>query len=91
MFDISVKKLWANCRTFFGAGSETVRTTMEWSLLLMAHHLDYQKRIREEVDNVIGPGRTPKWTDRFNMPFTQAFINEVFRWKTIIPLNLMRR
>ena len=80
-----------NVRAFFGAGSETVRSTTEWLLLLVAHHLDYQKRIHKEIDEVIGNERNPSWNDRLQMPFTQAFINEVFRWVTIIPLNLLRR
>lgn len=87
----SVDTLKANCRAFFGAGSETVRTTTEWCLLLAAHHLEHQKRIHEEIDCVIGADRSPAWTDRSHMPFTQAFINEMWRWKNTIPLNLMRR
>jgi len=80
-----------NCRAFFGAGSETVRTTTEWSLLLAAGYSKYQQRIQEEIDSVIGRDRNPSWDDRLQMPFTQAFLSEVFRWKTIVPLNLMRR
>lgn len=80
-----------NSRAFFGAGSETVRTTTEWNLLVAAAHSKYQQKIQEEIDSVIGRERSPSWDDRLRMPFTQAFLSEVLRWKTIVPLNLMRR
>ncbi|CAG2112543.1 unnamed protein product, partial [Medioppia subpectinata] len=86
----TLKKLNANSRAFFGAGSETVRTTVEWLVLLAVKHKDIQKRLHEEIDDVIGRDRSPTWADRLDMPYTQAVINEVFRWKTILPLNLMR-
>ena len=50
-----------------------------------------QKRIHKEIDEVIGNERNPSWADRLQMPFTQAFIKEVFRWVTIVPLNLLRK
>ena len=83
--------LQANSRAFFGAGSETVRTTTEWCLLLVAHYWEHQKRIHDEIDTVIGADRSPTWANRMIMPFTQAFITEMFRWKNTLPLNLMRR
>ncbi|CAG2112194.1 unnamed protein product, partial [Medioppia subpectinata] len=86
----SIKKLSTNSRTFFGAGSETVRTTVEWLVLLAVKHKDIQKRLHEEIDDVIGRDRSPTWADRLDMPYSQAFINEVFRWKNILPLNLVR-
>ncbi|CAG2110465.1 unnamed protein product, partial [Medioppia subpectinata] len=86
----TINKLSANSRAFFGAGSETVRTTVEWLVLLAVKHKDIQKRLHEEIDDVIGRDRSPTWADRLDMPYIQAFINEVFRWKTIAPLNLMR-
>ncbi|XP_054154058.1 cytochrome P450 2J6-like [Oppia nitens] len=83
-------KLNANCRLFFGAGNEPVRTTIEWALILVASNSDHQLRIQREIDSIVGPGRQPYWADRPHMSFTEAFMNEVFRWKTVFPLNLMR-
>jgi len=83
--------LMGNIRAFFGAGSETVLTTIEWILLLIAGHSKFQEIVHKEIDTVIGKERTPSWDDRLQMPFTQSFIYEVFRWKTIVPLNILRR
>ncbi|GFR19891.1 cytochrome P450 18a1 [Trichonephila clavata] len=77
-------------RAFFGAGSETVRVTVDWMLLVSAGFPEVQKRIQAEIDEIIGPDRFPTWQDRIRMPFTEAAILELMRWRTIVPLNIMR-
>ncbi|GFS62402.1 cytochrome P450 18a1, partial [Nephila pilipes] len=77
-------------RAFFGAGSETVRITVDWMLIVSAAYPRVQKRIQAEIDEVIGPDRFPTWQDRLRMPFTEAAIAELMRWRTIVPLNIMR-
>lgn len=75
---------------FFGAGSETVRTSVEWLLLTAAAHQDFQERIQLEIDEAVGRDQCISWQNRSSMPFTEAFINELMRWKTIVPINLLR-
>ncbi|GFT21009.1 cytochrome P450 2A9 [Nephila pilipes] len=77
-------------RAFFAAGSDTVRVTVDWMLLVSAAYPRIQKRIHAEIDEVIGPDRFPTWQDRLRMPFTEAAIIELMRWRTIVPLNIMR-
>ncbi|GFT94069.1 cytochrome P450 2G1 [Nephila pilipes] len=77
-------------RGFFGAGSETVRVTVDWMLLISAAFPEVQKKILAEIDEVVGRERFPTWQDRQSMPFTEAAIAELMRWRTIVPLNLMR-
>ena len=45
-------------------------------------------KVVKEVDTVIGQGRTPSYADRQLMPYTQAFLMEVHRFKPIVPLGL---
>ncbi|CAG2166248.1 unnamed protein product [Oppiella nova] len=73
--NFNMKRLQANCRTFFG-GSVTIRTITEWMLLFAVRYTEHQKRIHEEIDSVVGRDRSPCYADRLHMPFTQAFINE---------------
>lgn len=75
---------------FFGGGSETIRTTVEWLLLTAATYQDFQKRIHLEIDDTVGRDGSISWDKRTSLPFTDAFINELMRWKTIVPLNLLR-
>ena len=85
------KKLKEDCKVYFLAGSETILVSLQWLLLLSVRYSEHQKRIHSEIDSVVGRDRSPCYADRLHMPFTQAFINEVFRWITILPLNVMRR
>lgn len=75
---------------FFAGGSETIRTSVEWLLLTAATHQDFQRRIHFEIDETVGRDQCISWENRSSMPFTEAFINELMRWITILPLNLLR-
>lgn len=84
--------LKGNVASFFGAGSETSRSAIEWLLLHSATHPEMQRRIHSEIDDVLGSGRgsAVSWGDRNRMPFTQAFMWEVMRCKPVNPLSVMR-
>ncbi|XP_067119558.1 cytochrome P450 2C28-like [Centruroides vittatus] len=73
-----------------GAGSRTVHETLNWAFLIMAKYQDVQKRVQQEIDDVIGRIRQPMWADHVNLPYTQAVIYEIQRWRTLLPLNLLR-
>ncbi|KAL3694199.1 hypothetical protein R1sor_007850 [Riccia sorocarpa] len=48
------EQLVDQCRTFFFAGHDTVRVSISWVLIMLAHYTDWQQRIREEVIKVLG-------------------------------------
>lgn len=87
----TVDKLRANCQVFLSFGSEAMLSLLEWSLLCAAHHQHYQVLIADEIKRVVGKDRVLHFNDQIRMPFTVAFLNEVLRWKTIVPLNFTRR
>ncbi|XP_070455748.1 cytochrome P450 2D14-like [Equus przewalskii] len=72
----------------FTAGMVTTSTTLAWALLLMILHPDVQRRVQQEVDEVIGQARRPEMGDQARMPFTMAVVHEVQRFGDIIPLGL---
>ncbi|XP_055943157.1 cytochrome P450 2J4-like [Argiope bruennichi] len=74
----------------FGAGSETVRTSIGWLMYAMAAYPDVQKKVQKELLEVVGPERSPEYQDHKSLPFSYAVMLEVIRWKTIVPLNLLR-
>ncbi|RWS02731.1 Cytochrome P450 18a1-like protein [Dinothrombium tinctorium] len=75
---------------FFGAGITTTVDLLSWTLLLCCYFDDCQKRIQLEIDNVFGSERLPSYSDRTQLVFTQAFILEVQRWTSFVPINLPR-
>ncbi|XP_042103759.1 cytochrome P450 2D14-like isoform X1 [Ovis aries] len=72
----------------FSAGMVTTSTTLAWALLLMILHPDVQRRVQQEIDEVIGKVRRPEMGDQALMPFTVAVVHEVQRFSDIIPLGL---
>uniref|UniRef100_A0A0K0EZ51 Cytochrome P450 18a1 (inferred by orthology to a D. melanogaster protein) n=1 Tax=Strongyloides venezuelensis TaxID=75913 RepID=A0A0K0EZ51_STRVS len=45
---------------FWLAGRETTATTLKWFVLFIMKHLDIQKKLQDEIDNVIGKDRLQK-------------------------------
>lgn len=74
----------------FGAGSETVRTSILWCIYTMAAYPEVQARVQKEMVEVLGPDKRPEFLDQRRLPYTHAVILEVTRWKSIIALNIMR-
>ncbi|MCP6497640.1 cytochrome P450, partial [Klebsiella pneumoniae] len=72
----------------FGAGTVTTSKTLSWALLLMILHPDVQRRVQQEIDEVIGQVRRPEMADQARMPFTNAVIHEVQRFADIVPMNV---
>ncbi|XP_013390837.1 cytochrome P450 2J6 [Lingula anatina] len=70
------------------AGTDTTANTLRWSLVHMVNHPDAQKRVQQEIDQVIGQGRVAKMEDKARMPFTEATVLEVFRLSTVVPLGV---
>lgn len=80
-----------NMRTLLSAGTETTASTLMWTIIQMMMHPDIQKKVQNEIDEVIGRERTPSYNDRLRTPYTAATLCEVQRFCTLVPLNVPRR
>ncbi|XP_006126335.2 cytochrome P450 1A5-like isoform X1 [Pelodiscus sinensis] len=72
----------------FGAGFDTVTTALSWSLMYLVSYPDVQKKIQEELDQTVGRERRPRLSDRPMLPYTEAFILEMFRHSTFMPFTI---
>ncbi|XP_039271391.2 cytochrome P450 2J6-like isoform X1 [Styela clava] len=75
----------------FQAGTETSSTLILWMILVLAHHPEYQRKIKKEISDNIGSSGTPSLKHKMSMPFTSAFIQETQRLYTITPLSMPRK
>ncbi|XP_076057776.1 uncharacterized protein LOC143035100 [Oratosquilla oratoria] len=83
------KNLKSTIWDLFDAGSDTVSTTIRWTLLYMAQYPEVQKKVQKEIDEVVPRGEQPSWEDKMRMPYTEATINEVHRIISLVSTGLM--
>jgi cytochrome P450 len=69
--------------TLFEAGSGTTSAAMMSFILAMVHYPDWQKRMQDEIDNVVGDSRLPTFTDIPNLPTVRAVVKETLRWRPV--------
>lgn len=69
-------------------GIDTTATTLEWLIYIMVNYPDTQRKVQEELDSVVGPNRLPTYSDRKQMPYLNAVILELMRWKHFAPFGL---
>ncbi|KAF8653915.1 hypothetical protein HU200_062052 [Digitaria exilis] len=60
-------------------GTDTVAVLMEWVLARLVLHQDVQSKVHEELDRVVGPGKTVTESDTASLVYLQAVIKEVLR------------
>ncbi|CAG7725253.1 unnamed protein product, partial [Allacma fusca] len=70
------------------ASMDTTTTSLEWIILYLARHQDVQKRLVEEIAEVVTRSRLPTLSDRPSMPYTEAVISEVLRISAVVPMSL---
>jgi cytochrome P450 len=80
--------LESNLEAFFLAGTETTTDTLMWSILFMMVHPDVQRKVQQEIDDVIGRQRTPSVDDKSRMPYTEATLLEVQRKASVVALSV---
>ncbi|KAF8314232.1 cytochrome P450 [Clavulina sp. PMI_390] len=70
------------------AGAETTLATCRTFLLAMLLHPKAQKKAQEELDRVVGHNRLPTIEDQPNLPYLDAVVKEVLRWRPVVPISV---
>ncbi|KAI3461566.1 hypothetical protein Pfo_018229 [Paulownia fortunei] len=70
----------------FTAGTHTTALTMEWAMSLLLNHLDELGKVRQEIDNNVGPGKLLEESDLQKLPYLRCIINETLRLYPVGPL-----
>ncbi|KAF8007886.1 hypothetical protein BT93_K1778 [Corymbia citriodora subsp. variegata] len=67
-----------NCKAIFLAGHETTATAATFALVLLAHHPEWQQRVRAEVVEILG-NQAPKMDKLHKMKLLNMVIYETLR------------
>ena len=57
----------------------------------MVLYPDVMLRAQKQIDAVVGRDRLPSFEDRAKLPYIEAMVKEVLRWRPISPLGGPRR
>lgn len=68
----------------FMAGTDTVSINMEFFTLAMLLNPHVQQKAQAELDRVVGGERLPAFSDKDSLPYVNAIIQEVLRWRPVI-------
>ncbi|XP_053577662.1 cytochrome P450 2G1-like [Bombina bombina] len=85
--EFTMRNLLISVHNLVLGATNTVDITLRHALLILLTYPEVQAKLHEEIDQVIGRNRLPLLSDRSQMPYTEAVINEVQRFADISPLN----
>ncbi|KAJ7819336.1 cytochrome P450 [Mycena olivaceomarginata] len=68
------------------AYADTTTATLVVFFMAMALNPDVVRKAQNEIDTVVGFGCLPGFEHRSAMPYCEAVVREVFRWRPIVPL-----
>ncbi|KAF7348408.1 hypothetical protein MSAN_01794900 [Mycena sanguinolenta] len=72
----------------YAAAAETTSAVLVLFIMAMAMNPEVMKKAQNEIDTVVGVGILPGFEHRSAMPYCEAVVREVFRWRPIVPLAL---
>lgn len=81
---------YASCMLGFQClvGVVTVSGPLQFFLMAMSLHPEWQKKAQEEIDRVCGD-RMPDAQDWPNLPTVRACLKETLRWRSGVPLGML--
>ncbi|CAA6656962.1 unnamed protein product [Spirodela intermedia] len=68
------------------AAIETTLWSIEWGVAELVNHPEIQRKLRAEIDAVLGPGVQVTEQDTHKLPYLQAVVKETLRLRMAIPL-----
>ncbi|KAF2652764.1 cytochrome P450 [Lophiostoma macrostomum CBS 122681] len=82
-YNLKPQEISALSGNLFGAGSDTSSSTLITAVLAMRAFPETLIPAWEELDRIVGSGRSPSFEDEVNLPYMRAFVKEVFRWRSV--------
>ncbi|THH14926.1 hypothetical protein EW146_g5474 [Bondarzewia mesenterica] len=67
-------------------GADTTMSALGTFFLAMVLHPEVQRKAQAEIDAVIGNDRLPNFEDENSLPYVNAVVKEVLRWRPVVTL-----
>lgn len=68
-------------------GSDTSSSLILVIIQAMIKYPAIKQKAQAEIDAVVGPDRSPQWSDLDNLPYINMIVKEGHRWRPILPLG----
>lgn len=77
--------------TLFVAGTDTISSTLEWAMAELLKNEKIMSKAKQELEQIIGKGKTLGESDIAKLPYLQAIIKETFRLHPPVPFLVPRK
>lgn len=88
--DCDLEQLNYLLRDVVSGGTGTMADTLQWTLATLADHPEVQTALGNEIDSTLPKGRLPTLQDEGRLPLVAATSLELMRYRTLLPLSLLR-
>ncbi|KAE8133812.1 cytochrome P450 [Aspergillus pseudotamarii] len=85
--DFSLEQLAFSIGEVYIAGSHTTDSTLRIAVMASLLYPDAMRQAQRELDQVVGSQRLPSFEDQDKLPYVNAFISEVLRWRPMAPVG----
>ncbi len=82
-YNLPTEELSGLTGNLFGAGSDTSSSTLITFVLACCAFPEAMRTAQAELDRVVGAARSPGWDDAAALPYVNAFVKEVLRWRSV--------
>ncbi|KAJ3511009.1 hypothetical protein NLJ89_g4348 [Agrocybe chaxingu] len=72
----------------YSVGSDTLVSPLLTFVLAMTMYPEVQRKAQAEIDKVLGGERLPEFSDFGKIPYIDAMLKELVRWKPTVPLGV---
>ncbi|CAK5282095.1 unnamed protein product [Mycena citricolor] len=83
-----IQSLKAAAASMYATGADTTISPLGTFVLAMMEHPDIQRHAQDQIDRVVGRGRLPDFEDRARLPYVDAILKELFRWRPSGPIGI---